>query len=66
MTADLINLRLKRKDKARTERAAEATANRARFGRTGAEKARARMENEQTKDRLDGHRLVGSLDLPKS
>ena len=66
MTADLINLRRKRKEKARAERTVEAAENRARFGRSGAEKARAQLENEQVRDRLDGHRLAGLPDLPKS
>lgn len=66
MTADPINLRRKRKEKARAERAAEAAQNRARFGRTGAEKAQARAETDMAARRLDGHKVEQPADNPDS
>lgn len=52
---EIINLRRVRKQKARDRAEAEAAANRAKFGRTKAEKAR---EAKETK-RLSGH-LAGA------
>jgi hypothetical protein len=66
MTGEVVNLRRKRKEQARTARAAEAARNRARFRRTGAEKARAKMESERIEDRLDGHRLADAPDAPEN
>lgn len=45
--ADIVNLRRARKDKARREREAQADANRALHGRTGAEKRAIRLEAER-------------------
>lgn len=56
MPADLINLNRVRKDKARRDRAVQADANRALFGRTKAEKAQAKAEAEKAAQHLDGHR----------
>ncbi|MFT3966131.1 MAG: DUF4169 family protein [Sphingobium sp.] len=52
--AEIINLRLARKarKRAKDERAAEA--NRAKFGRTRAEKDRDRIEAERLARRIDG------------
>lgn len=54
---DLINLNKVRKDRARREAAETAAANRVRFGRTGAEKAKARAESERDARRHEGHAL---------
>ncbi len=51
---EIVNLRKARKAKARVEAAEMAAENRARHGRTLAERARARMEAEQAKRSLDG------------
>ncbi len=56
MTADLINLNRARKDQARRDKAAASQENRARFGRTKAEKLRDKEEAGKTAKRLDGHR----------
>jgi hypothetical protein len=49
---DLINL-----NKVRKEAEGTAAANRVRFGRTGAEKARARAESDRDARRHEGHAL---------
>jgi hypothetical protein len=54
---DLVNLNKARKAKARSVARATAEANRAKFGRTGAEKDRDRIEMARAEKRLDGHRL---------
>lgn len=51
---DVINLRAVRKAKGREERAAEAQANRAKFGRTKGEKLREAQEAERAARLLDG------------
>ena len=51
--ADIINLRMARKAKARADSAAQADANRARFGRTKAEKAAAAAERRKLAKALD-------------
>lgn len=56
MPADIVNLRSFRKEKARTERKVEAAENRAKFGRTKAEKRTSADEAERTARRLEGHR----------
>jgi hypothetical protein len=56
MSAEIINLRKARKDKARAARADEASENRARFGRTKAEKERDATEAERKARHVDGHR----------
>lgn len=55
--AEIVNLRLARKAKARKAAEAGAAENRARFGRTGAEKARDRAEAAARERALDGARL---------
>lgn len=52
--ADIINLRMARKAKARAEADRTATANRAKFGRTKAEKQAAEQESAALAKRLDG------------
>jgi hypothetical protein len=54
--ADIINLNRARKAKARVDKAAQADANRARFGRTKAEKAADDAEAARLKRDLDGAR----------
>ena len=54
---DLINLNKARKARARQEAAGTAAANRVRFGRTAAEKAKAKAEADREARRLDGHAL---------
>lgn len=54
---DVINLRQARKARARAEKEAQAQENRARFGRTGAEKQRDADTAERDERRHDGHRI---------
>lgn len=53
---EVVNLRIARKRKARTEKAAEADANRLKHGRSKAERQQARDEAERAALHLDGHR----------
>lgn len=59
---DVINLRQARKAKARAEKEAVAQENRARFGRTGAEKRRDTQEKDRDQRAHDGHRLDPARD----
>lgn len=52
--AEIINLRQARKQRARAAAERKADANRAHFGRTGAEKQASRMENDRQARKLDG------------
>jgi hypothetical protein len=54
--ADVVNLRLARKRKAREERERHADENRARYGRTGTERRRDAAEEARLKRHLDEHR----------
>ncbi|MCW0181464.1 DUF4169 family protein [Zavarzinia sp.] len=54
--ADIINLRRARKARARVEAENLAAENRARFGRTGAEKKRETAQKTLDEKRLEGHR----------
>jgi hypothetical protein len=56
MPADIVNLRRARKAKARADKEREATAKRALFGRTKAEKARQAAERSQATRALESHR----------
>lgn len=56
MPADLINLNRARKYRAKRDRQAEAEANRAKFGRSKAEKQSAKEEAERSARTLDAHR----------
>ncbi len=55
--AEIINLRRMRKARAREDAAATAAANRVAFGRTNAERAAAKAEQERQERALDGARL---------
>jgi hypothetical protein len=54
---EIVNLRQKRKQKARAEKDRQAEANRAAFGRTKTEKIKARDESDRTVRRLDQAKL---------
>ena len=54
--AEIINLRLARKARARTEAERQAAENRAKFGRTKAQKAIERADAERQARSLDGAR----------
>jgi hypothetical protein len=56
MTAEIINLRRVRKEKARASAQDAAEANRAAFGRTKAEKSVTKAEKDAAQRKLDGHR----------
>ncbi|PLX36445.1 MAG: DUF4169 domain-containing protein [Hyphomicrobiales bacterium] len=56
MGAEIVNLRQARKKKARTEREAEAAANRTRFGRTKAEKSLTKARDDKARRDIDAHR----------
>ena len=56
MTAEVVNLRGVRKSKARTERAAQADANRARHGLTRAERDAQAFTAQHLARTLDNHR----------
>ena len=62
---DIINLRLHRKRKVRTTRDAKASENRAKFGRTKAEKERERAAADLEAKRLDEHRLSDDSDTTR-
>jgi hypothetical protein len=64
MTGEIINLRQRRKQRARDERADEAAANRLQFGRTKDEKERARREAERAARNHDGHHIAERDDAP--
>jgi uncharacterized membrane protein YccC len=57
MTAEIINLRKARKARQRAEKDAAAEANRARHGRTAAERKLAEAERKIEQRRADAHRL---------
>ena len=57
--AEIINLRRVRKAKARAEAEAEAEANRAKFGRTKAEREQEAAQEKLVGKRLDAHRIDG-------
>jgi hypothetical protein len=54
--AEIVNLRQARKARARAEKAAEAAANRAKFGRTKTEKAAEAARRELAERQLDSHK----------
>ncbi|MCC6735554.1 MAG: DUF4169 family protein [Bauldia sp.] len=56
MSAEIVNLRRVRKEKARADGKREAEANRAAFGRSKAEKAATRATQAAADRKLDGHR----------
>ena len=53
---EVVNLRLKRKAKAREDAADKAAENRAVFGRSKAEKDLTSARNKQAESKLDGHK----------
>ena len=55
--AEVINLRMARKAKQRTDKAREAEANRAKFGQTKAEKTQRQQESDRAERVLDGAKL---------
>lgn len=63
--AEVVNLRMVRKQKARAEREQVASENRALHGRTKAEKLRDRAEAKKAASFVEGHRL-GDRDKPRS
>jgi hypothetical protein len=62
---EVVNLRLARKRKARAANDELAERNRARFGRTKAERELDHQKAEAAKKHLDGHRLERSSDEPQ-
>jgi hypothetical protein len=54
--AEVVNLRLARKNKARAEKETRASRNRVAFGRTKAERDATKTEKEIAERRLDLHR----------
>jgi Domain of unknown function (DUF4169) len=56
VTADLINLRLKRKAKKRDQATELAAENRAKYGRSKAEKSVTAQEQALAAKNLDGHK----------
>jgi hypothetical protein len=58
--AEIINLRRARKGKARDEASAKAAENRARFGKTKAQRLKEATETERAAKTLDGHKREDS------
>ncbi len=54
--SEIVNLNRVRKAKAREDRAAQADANRTKFGRTKAERERQTAQDALEAQRLDGHK----------
>jgi hypothetical protein len=59
---EVINLRQARKARARADKEAQAQENRARFGRTGAEKRRDADTADRDDRKHEGHRIEGDQD----
>lgn len=55
--AEIVNLRLARKRKARADAAGKADANRALHGMTLAEKRKLAADRDRARSALDGHRI---------
>lgn len=64
MSADVINLRLARKRKARDDKEKQAADNRLYFGRSKVEKLTTRKTGELEAKRLEGHRMDASPEAP--
>ncbi|WP_117192540.1 DUF4169 family protein [Rhizobium terrae] len=62
MSAEIVNLRQFRKDKARLEKEKQAEQNRLSFGRSKAEKSLTRTLNEKAEKTLDQGRLEKSTE----
>jgi hypothetical protein len=56
MAAEIINLRKARKARDRADKQRRAEENRAKFGRTKAERETSKLDNTRTVRRLDAHR----------
>ena len=65
MSAEIINLRKVRKAKQRRDAATRAEENRAKFGRTKAEREATGAEKEREARRLDSLRRQGSDEEPR-
>ena len=63
MSAEIINLKQVRKQRARDEKEARAAENRARFGRSKSERALGDDAHTRATRALDGHRLQPSTDV---
>ena len=59
---EIVNLRNRRKAKSRADRSANATSNRARFGRPPAERRLVKMAESKRARALDGRRLESGDD----
>jgi hypothetical protein len=57
MTADIINLRQARKQKARADKDIQASENRAKFGRSKVERQREATESARVQKLFDGHKV---------
>lgn len=57
--ADIVNLRQRRKQKAREAGGTAAAANRAKFGRPKAERAQEKAEAERARTEIDNKKLTG-------
>lgn len=55
--AEILSLSKARKAKARSDKAAQATENRIKFGRTKAEKDLVKAKSDLSSNTLDGHKL---------
>ena len=55
--AEIVNLKLHRKRKARAEKESEAAANRAKFGRAKDERKLTKANRDRQKKRLEDHKL---------
>ncbi len=56
MSAEIVNLKRARKDRARTDKERQAAENRVRFGRTKAERSIEAADAEKKFRELEGHR----------
>ena len=59
--AEIVNLRRARKDRSRAGKAVQAADNRARFGRSKAEKRKAEAARARAETALDGKKLEDDL-----
>ena len=65
MTAEIVNLRRARKQRARQDADKAAEQNRISFGRTKAERELTEAERDKAARTLEGHRLPGEESEPK-
>ena len=64
MTAEIINLRQVRKQRARDVKAKQATENRIRFGRTRVEREQEALTQARAEEILDGHEREPTIATP--